>query len=187
MNTERTKNLTIEQTTTASIFNAFSGGLYPGNDRDSFVKNLNLLNERINNVTKELTYWDLYHITQAAYTAEELSIAQASLAPGESVVVNFDSTQNSEYSRGDVIVRLTNGTLTHIPALASGYYFPQKISSTEIPGNYFLQYAFSSVPPITGGSITKAVDEEVDQIQETIIFTGIESAAPGNAYNIFAD
>lgn len=190
MDINRAQNLTIEQATTASIFTDHGGGLFPGSDRDAFVKNVNLLNERVNSITKELTYWDLYNLTQAAYTDEELATKQAALAPGESLVVNFDSSQNAEYFRGDVITRLTNGTLIHVPAATAGYYFPKQIIQPgDVTGNYILKYAFSSNLPVAGSTATIDVEqaEEVTSIAETIQFEKVHAATPGAAYNIFAD
>ena len=60
-----------------------------------YSKSLQAINERINTLHKQLTYWDLYHITQVVNNKDELGIKFTALHNGESLVINTNESFQS--------------------------------------------------------------------------------------------
>lgn len=115
----------------------YSATLFTG--KDSFQKNLDLLNERINTIHKELSYWDLYKITHVITSSESFPAIISSLAVGYSAVINCDtfSYNNQVYRRGDVIVKISDSNELLIPAVNTGVFQPTSVDGN---GNLIFQY-----------------------------------------------
>lgn len=118
--------------------------LYTG--KDSFQKNLELINSRINTIQKELSYWDLYRITHTVTSEQSFPSVISSLAVGESAVINcktFDYS-NQRYHRGDVVVKISDSTEVLVPAINTGVYRPTKLSPIESGSNtYQIEYEYT--------------------------------------------
>ena len=82
--------------------------LYHKGGPETFQKNLELINERINSIHKELTYWDLYKISASVNNASEFYSVFTSLAVGQSMVINCNTfyVNDIAYHKGDVIVKI---------------------------------------------------------------------------------
>lgn len=115
-----------------SIFATEGGNLYPGAGEESFSKNIQLIQDRINAIQKELSYWDLYKITNKVTDPSELDSVYNDLIIGQSLVIeceSFTSNNGDILHRGDVIIKLSSGDAALIYAVNSGYYYPS-ISTT---------------------------------------------------------
>lgn len=119
--------------------------LYSGHN---FQRNLELLNERINTIHKELSYWDLYKITTAILTPASLPAVISSLAVGESAVINCETfTYNQKtYHRGDVIVKVSDTKELFIPAENTGIYKPNPHVQSTAEG-YIITYEYQPGQP----------------------------------------
>lgn len=123
------------------------GGLYARNGESPanfFERNLSLINQRINGIKKQLSYWDLYKITKQVTDASELDSVFTSLTPGQSCVINCLSFIEGDitYHKGDIVIKMLDGEAAYIPAVASGLYYPSKIyqNATNGSSNYYYYY-----------------------------------------------
>ena len=127
--------------------NPFSRGPtlpYP-NAKNTYQLNDNLvaIDNHLYALRKELSYWNLYKISYSVDRADDFSATLASIAPGEALIINIDGEfkyEGQNYSRGDLILRLTDGTYTTVKASTSGFYYPSKVNRD---GNkYTLYYSY---------------------------------------------
>ena len=105
--------------------------------------NLVAIDNHLYALRKELSYWNLYQISYSVDKADDLSGALASIGPGEALIINADgelSYEGQSYSRGDIILRLTDGTYITIKSSTSGYYYPTKVKKNG--NNYTLYYRY---------------------------------------------
>ena len=118
-----------------------SPSLFTG--KGSFQNNLNLLNERINIIHKELSYWDLYRITDSVLTEESFPAVISGLAVGNSAVINCDTFtyNNQRYHRGDVIVKINDSEELWIKSINAGSFMPTGFSKDE-SGLYTLEFKY---------------------------------------------
>ena len=133
-----------------SIYEAIdSPNLFKG--KQSFQKNLDLLNTRINTIHKELSYWDLYRISHTITNADAFPSTISSLAVGNSAVINCDTFKynNQTYHRGDVVVKISDSNEILVPALNTGVYKPYDIKPAPGGGNnYILHYQYTDQPEL---------------------------------------
>ena len=116
-----------------SIFATEGGNLYTGAGEETFSKNIQLIQDRINAIQKELSYWDLYKITSKVTDPSELDSVYNDLIIGQSLVIeckSFTSNNGDSLHRGDIIIKLSSGEAALIYAVNSGYYYPS-LSTTE--------------------------------------------------------
>lgn len=162
-------------------------------DENTFNEQFSILNQKVNNVRRELTYWDVYHIKDRVNVSTELETKFSQLNNGESLVINtensFNDINNVTYSRGDVVVKTLQGEAVLIKALSGGIYYPSAIiAPTGNDKAYTIKYAFSSSVPASGSvenvSVENASVENVSSNQtrvlapaEEINFTGFELPA----------
>jgi len=118
----------------------YSATLFTG--KGSFQRNLDLLNERINIIHKELSYWDLYRITDSVLTEESFPAVISGLAVGNSAVINCDTFtyNNQRYHRGDVIVKINDSEEVWIKSINAGSFMP--IGFSENQGLYTLEFEY---------------------------------------------
>ena len=128
--------------------------LYHGGGPETFNKNLELLNERINSIHKELTYWDLYKISASVNSASEFYSVFTSLAIGQSMVINCSTfyINNTAYHKGDVIVKINENQEIKIDALSTGIYYPSSLIREEQSGSYILNFTYTPGQPQEGTS-----------------------------------
>ena len=117
-----------------------SPNLFKG--KGSFQKNLDLLNQRINIIHKELSYWDLYRITDSVLTEESFPAVISGLAVGNSAVINCDTFtyNNQRYHRGDVIVKINDSEELWIKSINAGSFMP--VGFSENQGLYTLEFEY---------------------------------------------
>jgi len=165
-------------------------GFFEGADKSIFQKNLELLNQRINAVHKQLTYWDLYKITTALRDPQDFESAFAALTVGSSLVINCPSFNkgNIEYSRGDIIVKTAQDEEIKIDALNTGLFFPELIEHIGSTNTYTLKYTYSNKIVGTEGTMVEigSTVPETDLLYKDISFTGFSDVS-ANIYGIRAD
>ena len=121
-----------------SVFSTEHGNLYPtlgsGSESEIFSRNIQLIQDRIDAIQKELSYWDLYKITSKVKAPEELDSVYNDLIIGQSLVIeceSFTSNNGDSLHRGDVIVKLSSGDAALVYAVNSGYYYPSMSTTTD--------------------------------------------------------
>ena len=132
----------------------YSAKLFPSNN--DFQKNLELLNERINTIHKELSYWDLYKITDSVLSSESFPAIISGLAVGSSAVINCETFtyMETQYHRGDVIVKISDNNELLIPAINTGVFKPDDIQYDEDSGGYRLSFTFMPSVPKNQETVT---------------------------------
>ena len=128
--------------------------LYHKGGPETFQKNLELLNERINSIHKELTYWDLYKISASVNNASEFYSVFTSLAVGQSMVINCSTfyVNNIAYHKGDVIVKINENQDIKIDSLSTGIYYPSKLTKDDQSNTYLLNFTYAAGEPQEGSS-----------------------------------
>lgn len=102
-----------------------------------FAKSMEEMDKKLNEIKKEITYWDVYNITSAITNPDEFDNKIANLEINSSTVINttyfkrvFEGKETEFYS-GDVIIRLKNGDYQHIKAANAGVYVPDLQAFTQ--------------------------------------------------------
>ncbi len=126
--------------------------LYHKGGPETFQKNLELINERINSIHKELTYWDLYKISASVNNASEFYSVFTSLAVGQSMVINCSTfyVNNIAYHKGDVIVKINENQEIKIDSLSTGIYYPSKLTKDDQSNTYLLNFTYAAGEPQEG-------------------------------------
>lgn len=142
-------------------------------DLTQLSKYIYSLQQDINNLHRELTYWDLYKITKVITSEDTFAATVNELAPCESAVINLTDKQsmtynNVLYARGDLIVKLSDNTTQHIKSLNSGIYTPEQAQSSPSGGNtYIIPYHFS---PDTPQSDSETIEIHLQGTNSTNIY-----------------
>lgn len=120
---------------------------------------LTQLDEKIDALTKQATFWDVYNITQVLLSETDYEIKVPLLSAGESAVVNTNriTVGNNTYHRGDLFYKTILGDLIHIPAENKGIYLPQ-IGIKD--GKITLSYSYIT-------EVKEEVDETTISIDDT--------------------
>ena len=155
-----------------------------GNATD-FAASLNWLNEKLDSVQKQVSYFDFYNITGAVSDYNLFSAQINSLPLNESLVVNTPPFyyNGENYSPGDIIIKNSLGNIHHIKAQTGGVYYPKTLTKNgEI---YVLQYAFSDSSP-TLSSSTVDVPEDGSSVSaefaEVMTYQGLKETQTTNIY-----
>lgn len=190
-----------QQDGTLAFFNGETvpGGTPSARNVDNYVFqwNLELLNQRLNAIHKELTYWDLYKLTASVDNAEDLESTFSGLSIGQSMVINCPtfSVGGIQYSRGDVIVKTSDNEEIQIKALSTGLFYPYKLSKIEGSNIYTLQYNYYGGQPVDENASENIKTQRIDVgesvntsngLPRNIIISGFEDQ-PGNIYGEFFD
>lgn len=94
---------------------------------DQLAQYLSGIQVDINNLHRELTYWDLYKINYVIEDVESANSIINNLAPGQAAVIGFEKTSkvdNVNRSRGDIVIKLIDDKLFWIDSKSSGIYQP---------------------------------------------------------------
>lgn len=99
-------------------------------DASTFGSALQQIDNKLNDIKKEITYWDVYNISTAVYNQEEFESKVANLNINSSLVINTTSFstmfngRKTDFHSGDIIIRLKDGSDQHIKAANAGVYIP---------------------------------------------------------------
>lgn len=118
-----------------------------GNDYGS---QLAALQEQIDNISKNITYLDVYNIIDTVEAKDELNVKVAGLVNNSSLVINCPTFQegDEEYATGDIVLKNNNGEIIHIEAQPGGVYYPENISNSG--NNITIQYKYAINTPEAG-------------------------------------
>ncbi len=121
------------------------------NNIDDIKSALNEINQKLNDVTRQVSFWDVYNITQVLLSDNDLASKLALLNSGEAAIVNANILNDGKdnHYRGDIAYRQMDGTLIWIPAENKGIYKP---TFQYENGNIKVSYSYESAVPEEEGS-----------------------------------
>lgn len=168
---------------------------------DLFMKNIEYLYKKIQQCTRQVSYFDLYKIRDTVSNSNELEAKIAALAPFTSLVVNTNTeTQDGhKYSPGDLIVKHVDGTFSAIKAQRGGIFYPKLVQRREVKdssgenSNYVYDFTFnfkenapspSSSVTISGKQVADTTQWDAsDKYSANMVFQGLEANSVGSPYN----
>ena len=117
--------------------------------KEDVQKNINYLYSKVEQVSKNLTFWDLYKISSVVTDKKDLQSISNALLPFTSAIINTPSAfvDGDTYAVGDIIVKNQDGTVEHIRAERGGIFFPQKITKGTNNYNYTIEFTLKSNEP----------------------------------------
>lgn len=129
------------------------------NDLDDIKAALVELNNKLENCTRQISFWDIYNVTQVLLSDSDMNAKIALLNNGESAIVNANTIVNGNqtYWRGDILYRQLDGTLLYIPAENKGIYVPT-LTYDETLHMLRLSYAYDATPQDSEQEIIVDVD-----------------------------
>ena len=158
---------------------------------EEFQNKLNALISEIATVKKNITYYDVYNITDAVYDKNEFDAKVNALVNNSSLVVNtagpFASNEVMYYP-GDIVLKNAAGDIIHINAQTSGTYYPKRIESAKDgTGSYTIYYGYVKDTPEIESSKVAVDSPEEAQAAQTISFSGLTAANPQDSaiYGIY--
>lgn len=158
---------------------------------EEFQNKLNALISEIATVKKNITYYDVYNITDAVYDKNDFDAKVNALVNNSSLVVNtagpFASNEVMYYP-GDIVLKNAAGDLIHINAQTSGTYYPKRIErAKDGTGSYTIYYGYvKDTPEIESSKVAVDNPEDAEPAQ-TISFSGLTAANPQDSriYGIY--
>ena len=102
-----------------------------------FASSMEKIDNKLNEIKKEITYWDVYNISSAITSPEVFDSKIANLEINNSAVINTTYFKRNfqgietEFHSGDVIIRLKDGSYQHIKAANAGVYVPDLQAFTQ--------------------------------------------------------
>ncbi len=120
------------------------------------------INKKLNNITRDVSFWDVYNVTQVLLSDNDLTSKLALLNIGEAAIVNANVLNNGaeNHYRGDIAYRKADGELIWIDAENKGIYKP---SVTYENGMLQVTYSYQSNTPEEGESQTVAMETSQQQ------------------------
>lgn len=103
------------------------------------------LNDKLNQITRQVTFWDVYNVTQVLLSDSDLVSKLPLLNRGESAIVNANVLTNGNQTRyrGDIAYRMMDGNIQWIDAENKGIYKPH-ISYDSTTGMLKVTYSYHS-------------------------------------------
>ena len=155
-----------------------------------FQTQIDNLNTKLNNVAKNLTYFDFYNIVDVNVNKNNFSAQVNALTPNTSLIINSEPffLNDVYYNTGDIIFKSSNSNIIHIKAQTGGIYYPYKITKPNNSNSYSIQYKYTSTQPNTNTSTSTTVNKEVEEgVKEIIEFTGITSSEQSIIYGLWRE
>ena len=163
------------------------------NEKSSFQEKLELLENKLNKTTKNLTSWDFYKISDVVYYPSEYDAKWANLLPNTGLIINSDSFNVGEFGlrRGDIVFKQDDLTPIHIKAENGGILYPSKITEVtettvdgeEQPtGKHALHFKFTGQTPTKAESTSSIGDETEAEAAKTITLSGLTSPSITSIY-----
>lgn len=158
-----------------------------GNDTN-FSKALSDLNDRINLLKKEVSYFDLYNISETVTDEKTFSEQLNNLPLNQSIVINTAPfyQNGTMYSTGDILIKSSQGKVFHIPAQTSGVFYPESIREVTpgSDGSYVITFAYSGQAPTQTEPVTVDIGNEAS-LATKINFQGLKGIQPATIYGIW--
>lgn len=157
------------------------------NARD-FQTQIDNLNTKLDNVAKNLTYFDFYNIVDVTVNKNNFSAQVNALTPNTSLIINSEPffLNNVYYNTGDIIFKSSNSNIVHIKAQTGGIYYPNKITFEN--NSYSIEYKYTPTQPVTGSSTNVDVsiaNQAANGAAEIIKFNGLINSDQGNIYGLW--
>ena len=162
--------------------------------REDILKNIDYLYSKIKQVSKDLTFWDLYKISSVITDKKELQPVSNALLPFTSAIINTSSAfsdGDTSYAVGDLIVKNQDGTTEHIRAERGGIFFPQTITRSTAGSNYnyTIDFVLKSNEPakVSAASQISASGNKWDasgSYTDKVQFENLVGGAGASPYNI---
>ena len=122
------------------------------NNPEDYKQALEELYSKISSVKKDISYLDIYNITQVCVDKNKFASQMNTLTPNSSLVINTEGFQynNEYYETGDIMLKLANGQIIHVKAQTGGVFVPKSVQ--ESGKNLTLTYEFSTEIPQDGAT-----------------------------------
>lgn len=153
-----------------------------------FQTQIDNLNTKLDNVAKNLTYFDFYNIVDVTVNKNNFSAQVNALTPNTSLIINSEPffLNNVYYNTGDIIFKSSNSNIVHIKAQTGGIYYPNKITFEN--NSYSIEYKYTPTQPVTGSSTNVDVsiaNQAANGAAEIIKFNGLINSDQGNIYGLW--
>lgn len=114
---------------------------------ESFGTILSNLNDKLDSMKKQVSYFDFYNITDIVTDASSFATKINNLPLNQSLVINTAPFyyNGDNYAPGDIIVKNYLGEYYHIKAQTGGVFYPQKIEGKD--GSYIIHFGFNGSSP----------------------------------------
>ena len=118
-------------------------------NKESFQGALNDLTQKINDVAKQISYFDIYNIVDTVVDKNLFASQVNALTNYSSLVINTEPfyVNGVSYNTGDIILKNDKGQAIHIKAQTGGIYYPSKIVKDASSNSFSIQYAYSAIQP----------------------------------------
>ena len=99
-----------------------------------FRNDLDFLDRKLNQVHRDVNYWDIYKISAAVTDPNLFQSVWNSLTPNSALVINTSSITigYQTFNRGDIVLKSNDGSQIIVRAENGGIYYP---SSLTVNGN----------------------------------------------------
>jgi hypothetical protein len=118
---------------------------------ERMMKNIEYLYQKMDQCTRNVTYFDLYKFSRVITEASQLQAEINALEPFTAAIVNtnIDTGDGVIYAPGDIIVKNIDNTSSTIRAQRGGIFYPSSIKRSEQENNYTydIQFSFRSAAP----------------------------------------
>jgi hypothetical protein len=137
---------------------------------EKIMENIDFLYNKIQACTRDVSYFDLYKISTIVNQPSELQAQINALPSYHSLIINTPiiTGDGNRYNAGDIIVKMNDGTFTHIEAQRGGIFYPSKITKlNKNDNNYSYQFQFSyesSAPAKSEEPVTATRIETIDGV-----------------------
>lgn len=131
-------------------------------NKESFQGALNDLTQKINDVAKQISYFDVYNIVDTVVDKNLFTSQVNALTNNSSLVINTEPfyINDVSYNTGDIILKNDKGQNIHIKAQTGGIYYPSKIVKDTDSNSFSIQYAYSAIQPESGSIANYGVDSD---------------------------
>ena len=129
--------------------------LSKAHNADEFQKQIDIIQENLENCKRKIDNFDVYRITRAIADLNDIDAVKAKLLPGEAAVIRAPS--QGKWHTGQLILRLNNLEYVEIEPFQTGTYYPSSLKKIGESANYILTYSFSANLPLKG---SKQLNEE---------------------------
>lgn len=157
---------------------------------ESYQEQLNILDEKISKIGKQISYLDTYNIVAVCENKDTFAAQVNALTANSSLVINTQGfvINNIRYETGDIILKMANEEVVHIKAQTGGIFYPQSLIPNQ-DGSYTLTYAFSASKPTaiesTGGGFAQKINFELNSSDTGSVYGIWEELVPNNSFKYY--
>lgn len=167
---------------------------------EKIMENIDFLYNKIQACTRDVSYFDLYKISTIVNQPSELQSQINALPSYHSLIINTPivTGDGKRYNTGDIIVKMNDGTFSHIEAQRGGIFYPSKITKLSTDNNnysYKFQFSYEASAPTSTEEPVVASRTETDNsvvwttnYASNIVFENMTGGAAVSPYNhVFKD